>query len=336
MSPPAPLYNDDALLRVSDLTVTYRPEHSILVRGLCQVSLAIRPGEIVGVLGESGSGKSTMALAVSRLLPAAAEVSGGSVWFQGVNLLALSERAMERVRGGRISFLGQDPTSALNPVLRVGEQVRQVVRAHSDESAKRSRETARHMLQQAGLDEARHYNAYPHQLSGGQRQRVAIAQALVCSPSLLIADEPTSLLDPITEAGIMDLLQRLVCEAKTALLLISHDPELVRRLTARTVVMYAGRVVEAGPTAQVCAFPLHPYTSGLLRSRPHLGLGGKRELPSIPGGPPDLVRQHVGCAFEPRCQQRAGECSLNDPPEIVDVEAERTVRCFQELGLRDE
>jgi oligopeptide/dipeptide ABC transporter ATP-binding protein len=252
----------------------------------------------------------------------------GSIWFRNVDLLKVSEREMEGVRGAQISYLGQDPTSALNPVLRVGEQVRQVIQSRWDESSKTTRERARQVLHRVGLDEVRHYDAYPHQLSGGQRQRVAIAQALVCSPVMLIADEPTSALDPITQAGILDLLRCLVEESKTTLLFISHDPRLVERLTTRTVVMYAGRIVEAGPTAQVYASPQHPYTAGLLRSRPTSGRTGKRELPGIPGDPPDLSQSIIGCSFEPRCDQRIAQCSVSEPPEFLNAGTDRMARCL--------
>ena len=320
---------EDSLLRVCDLTVLYRARQGTAVTALRDISLTIRKGETVGVLGESGSGKSTLALALCRLLPAAADVRSGSVWFRNLDLLKASEWELECVRGSQISFLGQDPTAALNPVLRVGEQVRMVVRAHSSGPSMRSRDKARHMLHQVGLGEARHYDAYPHQLSGGQRQRVAIAQALVSSPVVLIADEPTSALDPITQAGILGLLQRLVDDSMTTLMFISHDPGLVERLATRTVVMYAGRMVEDGPTAQVYAAPRHPYTAGLLRSRPPIGQPDKGDLPCISGDPPNRSQQIVGCDFEPRCDQRVAECSLSDPPELVDAEAKRMARCFK-------
>jgi len=322
----------DAFLRVCGLTVQYRAERGGAVTALRDINLAIREGEIVGVLGESGSGKSTLALTLCRLLPASADVRSGSVRFRNLDLLKASEREMEGVRGAQISLLGQDPTSALNPVLRVGEQVRQVVQAHSQESPMTSRERARYMLQQVGLGEARHYDAYPHQLSGGQKQRVAIAQALACSPSFLVADEPTSSLDPITQAGILDLLQRLVDDSKTTVMFVSHDPVLVGRLTTRIVVMYAGSIVESGRTSEVYASARHPYTAGLLRSRPTLGHLGKRDLPCIPGVPPDLVRHSAGCAFEPRCERRIAECARSDPPESLNVAGDRTARCFNEIG----
>jgi oligopeptide/dipeptide ABC transporter ATP-binding protein len=322
---------DDSLLRVCDLTVQYRADRGGAVTALRELNLAIRTGEILGLLGESGSGKTTLALALCRLLPSKAEVHSGAIWFRNADLLKSCEREMRSVRGLQISLLGQDSASALNPVLRVGEQVRQVVRARSDESPKTSKQKSRRMLQQVGLAEARHYDAYPHQLSGGQKQRVAIAQALVCSPVMLIADEPTSSLDPNAQAGILDLLLRLVNDSKVTLMFISHDPDLVERLATRTVVMYAGHIVEAGPTAQVYASPQHPYTAGLLHSRPRFGQPGKRDLPCIAGDPPDLMRQSVGCAFEPRCNQRLAECSVSDPPEFLDAQAGRTTRCFNVL-----
>lgn len=328
MFPPDSPQQQDSLLRVCDLKVQYRAGRGAAVTALRGLNLDIRAGQIVGVLGESGSGKSTLALAICRLLPNAAEVEG-AVWLRSVDLLKASEREMEGVRGAQISLLGQDPTSALNPVLRVGEQVRQVVRARSEKSSERSEESARQMLQRVGLGEARHYHAYPHQLSGGQKQRVAIAQALVCAPPVLIADEPTSSLDPIAQAGILDLLQHLVRDAKTTVLFITHDPDLVERLTTRTVVIYAGRIVEAGPTDQVYASPQHPYTAGLLRSRPRFGQTDKGDLPCISGDPPDLAQQGGRCSFEPRCDQRFAECSRSDPPEFVDQDAGRMARCFK-------
>lgn len=318
-----------SLLRVCDLAVQYRAEQGPALTALRGLNLAIRTAEVIGVLGESGSGKSTLALAICRLLPTSANVCSGAVWFRNGDLLKKSEREMEGVRGAQISHLGQDPTSALNPVLRVGEQVRQVVRARSAESIKTSGDRARQMLQRVGLGEARYYDAYPHQLSGGQKQRVALAQALVCSPVMLIADEPTSALDSITQVGILELLQQLVDDFDTTLMFISHDPDLVERLTTRTVVMYAGRIVEAGPTAEVFSSPQHPYTAGLLQSRPRLRQTDNRELACIPGDPPDLSPRIVGCMFEPRCGQRVAECSVSDPPEFVDAEGDRMARCFK-------
>ena len=328
--PPDSLRKQD-LLRVSNLTVQYRGERGAAVTALRGVNLTIQTGDIIGVLGESGSGKSTLALSLCRLLPSSAAVQSGSLWFRNIDLLTVSEREMQTVRGSQISLLGQDPISALNPVLRVGEQVRQVVKAHSDDSAGSCREKARQMLERVGLAEARYYNEYPHQLSGGQKQRVAIAQALACSPCLLIADEPTSSLDPITQSAILDLLGRLVCDMKATLLFISHDPDLVERTTNRTIIMYAGRMVESGPTAEVYAAPRHPYTAGLLQSLPRLGQSGKRDLPHIPGDPLGLLQPIAGCAFEPRCGRRIAQCSLTDPPEVTDTDAARTARCFNQL-----
>ena len=278
----------NSLLEVSELTVQYRTEQGSPVVALREIDLAVSAGEIIGVLGESGSGKSTLALALCRLLPNAAQVLGGCVQFRDLDLLKLSEFRMEAVRGAQISLLGQDPNQALNPVLRVGEQVAQVVRAHNSMTTAKCRQQAAEMLQRVGLGDARFYDAYPHQLSGGQKQRAVIAQALVCRPSLLIADEPTSALDPITQTQILDLLQGLVDDLGTALLFISHDPNIVERIAYRTVVMYAGRVVESSPTADIYANPLHPYTAGLLQSRPRCDHFGKLPLAYIPGAPADL------------------------------------------------
>ena len=319
----------NSMLEIRELTLQYRSECRSPVVALREISLVVNAGEIIGVLGESGSGKSTLALALCRLLPNAAQILGGSIQFRDLNLLALSDADMEAVRGAQISLLGQDPNQALNPVLRVGEQVAQVVRAHNSMTAPKCRQQAKEMLESVGLGDARFYDAYPHQLSGGQKQRVVIAQALVCRPSLLIADEPTSALDPITQVQILDLLQHLVEDLGTAVLFISHDPNVVERIAHRTVVMYAGRIVESGRTAEVFANPLHPYTFGLLQSRPRCDHVGKHALACIPGAPPDLSISLVGCAFESRCDQRMPECSRVDPDEIVAAEGGRSVRCFK-------
>jgi len=320
------------LLEVRDLTVEYRTERRSPVVALREITFAVDTGRVIGVLGESGSGKSTLALALCRLLPNAAQVQGGSIQFRGLDLLALTEAKMEDVRGAQISLLGQDPNQALNPVLRVGEQVAQVVRAHNSVSAKHCRQQAREMLKRVGLGEARFYDSYPHQMSGGQKQRVVIAQALVCRPALLIADEPTSALDPITQVQVLDLLLHVVEDLGTALLFISHDPNVVERMAHRTVVMYAGRIVESGRTAEVFANPLHPYTFGLLQSRPRCDHVGKLPLACIAGAPPDLSRCSMGCAFEPRCDQRMPECSRVEPDDVVTAEDGRSVRCFKYPG----
>lgn len=322
----------NSLLEVRDLTVQHRTERRPPVVALREISLTVNAGEIIGVLGESGSGKSTLALALCRLLPDAAQTLSGCVQFRDRNLLALSEAKMEDVRGAQISLLGQDPNQALNPVLRVGEQVTQVVRAHNSLTAKKCRQQAREMLRHVGLGEARFYEAYPHQLSGGQKQRVVIAQALVCRPALLIADEPTSALDSITQVDILELLQRLVDELGTALLLISHDPNIVERIAHRTIVMYAGRIVESGRTADVFTNPLHPYTVGLLRSRPTFNYLGKAAMICIPGAPPDLSQGSFGCAFEPRCDERMLECLRDEPEEFVTLEGGHSVRCVKYSG----
>ena len=325
----ARLQKHNSLLEVRDLTVQYQTERRPPVVALREISFAVGAGEIIGVLGESGSGKSTLALALCRLLPNAAQILGGIIQFRDLDLLNLGEAKMEKIRGLNISLLGQDPNQALNPVLRVGEQVAQVVRAHNSLTAKECRQQAEEMLQRVGLGDARYYDAYPHQLSGGQKQRVVIAQASVCRPALLIADEPTSALDSITQVEILDLLQRLVDELGTALLFISHDPNIVERIAHRTVVMYGGHIVESGHTAEVFTNPLHPYTVGLLRSRPTYNYLGKAAVICIPGSPPDLSRCSIGCSFEPRCDERMLECSRDEPEQFVTLEGGHSVRCFK-------
>jgi ABC-type glutathione transport system ATPase component len=268
-----------ALLQVEDLAVQYRPEGASEVGALNGVSFAIAPGEVVGLLGESGCGKTTLALSLLRLLPRSARVASGSIRFCGQQVMALNERQLERLRGARISMVFQEPGIALHPMLSVGEQIAEVVRAHKAWNRRRCREEAERMLAEVHLEPAaRIYAAYPHQLSGGQRQRVVIAQALACRPDLVIADEPTASLDARVQAEILTLLQELRTQSGIAMLLISHNPAVLARLADRVLVMYAGRIVEQGDLAEIHAHPVHPYTRLLLGEIAERGNGkmGKR------------------------------------------------------------
>ena len=259
---------------------------------LDRISFDIAPGEIVGLLGESGSGKTTMALSLLRLLPPNARVAGGSVQFRGRDLLSLNERQLREVRGAELSLIYQD-SSVLNPVMRVGDQVTEVVRAHHRWPILRAREEAMAALAAVGLGGSdRIYTSYPHQLSGGQRQRIMIAQALVCKPDLVIADEPTASLDATTAAEIVDLVKGLKTVSDTSFLFITHDAATLATLADRVMVMYAGQIVEDGPLSEVYSQPQHPYTRALLECapRPPAG-GGVRDrgfrLACIPGSSPD-------------------------------------------------
>ena len=321
-----------ALLEVRDLAIHYAAGEGAPVVAVDEVSLDVEEGEVVGLLGESGCGKTTLLLAVLGLLPPAAGVVRGSIRFRGRELLALGDLALRSVRGAEISIVFQEPTLALNPVRRVGPQVAEVVRAHRPWNGLRCREEASSMLAEVGFTEAdRIYDAYPHELSGGQRQRVVFAQAIACRPALVLADEPTASLDSTTQAELRALLRALQGRFGLALLLVSHDLGALAALARRVLVMYAGRLVEAGRPDQVFNDPLHPYSRGLLRASPRAVASSVSPEPGflvpIPGSPPDLARLPPGCAFEPRCSDRQPACAERPPHEVRPAD-HRRVRCF--------
>ncbi len=324
----------EALVQTIDLTITYSRGGSPPVWASDHASLAIHRGEVMGVLGESGSGKSTLASALLRLLPAHAQYESGSVMFRGRNLLTLTEPELRKVRGKEISLISQDPALALNPVIRVGDQIAEVVRAHvaMKMNGSERRQHVEELLRAVGFDRAQQiYSAYPHQLSGGQRQRVAIAQAIACRPALVIADEPTSKLDAALQAEILALLSEIRRRDGTAFLVISHDPTIFPGFADRIVVMYAGRVVEEGKTEDIFRRPLHPYTQALVRlsGRYFVNAQASRvRFPVIDGEAPDLTRIGAGCRFEPRCPERMQVCVNCDPRELT-PEPFRRVSCFK-------
>ena len=258
----------ESLLAVQDLSVSFT-SIGRQTRIVNSISFSITPGEVVGLLGESGSGKTSIALAVLGLLPSNAQIESGSIRLRGRELLGLGERELQKVRGKEVSLVFQEPGIALNPVLHAGQQVVEVLRAHNSWSRKRCREEAESVLDQVRLsDVARVYSAYPHELSGGQRQRVAIAQALVCKPGLVIADEPTASLDTTIQADILALLKDLQQRLSLAFLLISHNPAILQKMAQRILVLHAGRIVEQGNASQVLREPQHPYTRHLLACVP--------------------------------------------------------------------
>jgi len=325
---PRTLSESEILLRVDDLGVTYRAGKSDLpvARNL---SFEIYPGEVVGLLGESGSGKTTTALGLLKLLPMSAALKGHAR-FRGVELMEASEATLQRIRGAQISFVPQEPLLSLNPVIRVIDQVSAVVRAHTRLTGGECRQKARAVLEQVGLDTERLHRSYPHQLSGGQRQRVLIAQAIVCRPSLVIADEPTGSLDAESEQAILVLLRSLVDQLGASLMLITHDPRILAAIADRVMVMYAGKIVESGRRAEVLEAPLHPYTRGLLQcvlDKPEGG--GKprdRHLPAIEGGLPDFGEIPPGCPFEPRCHDRLPCCREAEPAAVLS--GSQQIACF--------
>jgi oligopeptide/dipeptide ABC transporter ATP-binding protein len=318
------------LLQVRELAVHYRADGSSPVVALNDVSFDIEAGEAVGIFGESGCGKTTLGLSLLGLLPAGGRVARGSIRFQGTNLLTVGERELEKIRGARISMVYQEPGSALNPVIRVGDQIADVVRAHGPLSVVPSRQEAKALLTQVGLAADEEIDrAYPHQLSGGQKQRVVIAQAIACRPALIIADEPTTSLDAVTQHEILTLLKMLQAKLHIALLLISHDPGELEQSVDRVLVMYAGRLVEEGPRRAVIEKPLHPYSQGLMRSRvSHVKRENHKQcLPVIPGEPPDLATLPTGCVFAARCADVRPHCQTSQP-ENFKPEKSRRVACF--------
>jgi peptide/nickel transport system ATP-binding protein len=321
------------LLQVRNLVVCIRDEANHRIRLLGPVDLDISAGETVGLLGESGAGKTTLAMTLLRLLPASSCVVEGSVEFEGVSLLGLRENELRKIRGSRISVVHQD-SSVLNPVLRVGDQIVEVLRAHRAWTKRQYRDKAMSLLQEMEMEDAeRIYAAFPHQLSGGQRQRIALAQALACQPALVIADEPTASLDPTTTSEILGLLGRLKRRCQTAFLLISHDYSVLADLSDRIIIMYAGRIVEHGSRDEVLQEPLHPYTTALLKcglqlQTPKDGESGKCRMPTIAGRRPDSTGVTLGCDFENRCPDRMNICRASVPDEIH-VSNAHTVRCFK-------
>ncbi len=316
------------VLEVQDLTVSYRRAGE-WAPALARVSLAVAAGEAYGLVGESGSGKSTLALSVMRYLPRNARIDAGVMRVGGHDLFELDDRALRRWLGGRLAMVYQDPVSALNPALRVGDQIAEVYRFHQGVSRPEALRLTRDALVRVAMpDPDDILRRYPHQLSGGQQQRVVIAMALAASPQLLILDEPTTGLDVTIEAAIFDLIAGLRAEIDAAILLISHNLGLVARLCDRIGVLYAGRVVEEGPAQEVLHTPRHPYTMGLLRSLPRFG-GARERVPlePIPGAPPFLGDTLPGCYFAPRCALGRDQCRTREP-ELLAVGPERRSRCY--------
>jgi len=314
------------LLEVRDLRVTL-PTARGPARALRELSFALRRGETLGVVGESGCGKSMLALALMGLLPEGARVEG-SIRLEGRELVGLPDRELCRLRGARLAMVFQEPMTALNPVHTIGRQLAEPLRLHRGLDARAARAQALQLLEQVRLPQAaRRLDAYPHELSGGQRQRVVIAMALACEPALLIADEPTTALDVTLQREILLLIDELVRSRGMALMLISHDLAVIAQTVQRVMVMYGGVAVESGPVGEVLHHPRHPYTQGLLAARPRLGAPRDRRLPTIAGRVPELADLPAGCPFAPRCAwQVAATC---DPrlPSVEAVTAGHELRC---------
>jgi len=316
-----------ALLEVRDLCTVFHGEEGVS-RAVDGASFTLGEGETLGLVGESGCGKSVTALSILRLVPGpAGRIVSGEILFRGRGLLGLEEREMRRLRGSEIGMVFQEPRGSLDPVMSCGEQVAEVVRVHRRLPRRAARERALEMLRRVHLPDPEHVaSKYPHELSGGMCQRVMLAMALACEPSLLIADEPTTALDVTIQAQILDLLRELQAQFHMAILLITHDLGVVSEIADRVAVMYAGRVVESGSVEQVLRSPRHPYTLGLLGSLPHLDLQAG-PLPAIPGSVPHPARLPAYCRFHDRCTYRIERCRLEDPPPEP-LEPGHEVRCF--------
>jgi oligopeptide/dipeptide ABC transporter ATP-binding protein len=315
------------LLEVEDLRVRFKTQRG-LVHAVNGISFDVRPGETLGLVGESGCGKSVTALTTMGILPRAARITSGSIRLDGRELLGLSERAWRRVRGKEIAMIFQDPMTSLNPVLTVGAQLREAIEEHLDLDHKAATRRAVELLEQVGIpNPADRLRNYPHQFSGGMRQRVMIAIALACEPKVLIADEPTTALDVTIQAQILDLLRELVADRGTSLVLITHDLGVVAGMCERVQVMYAGTLVEEGTASELFAAPRHPYTLGLLQSVPRLDTGRRQPLRPIPGAPRNMLSEPDSCPFAPRCRNRIDRCTA-ELPQLERLETGQRAACF--------
>lgn len=315
-----------SLLLVENLRVTY-DRGGVPIPAVRGASIALSPGEALGLAGESGSGKSTLAAALTRLLPERVVVAADRLEVDGKDVLSLPPRELRSLRGGAVGMVFQDPFSALNPVLTVGDQIEEVLEFHA---GGRARVRVLELLGQVRLpDPPSLYRAYPHQLSGGQRQRVCLAMAIAARPKLLVADEPTTALDVTVQRDILNLLDELRRDLKMALLLVTHNVGLLVERTDRLAMMYAGEIVEVGPTQEVLTAPAHPYTQGLLRSLPRLSRV-ERRLPALPGQPPDPRRLPEGCAFRDRCPHAFARCSVG--PVMAPVPGRATQAACHWIG----
>ncbi len=316
----------EPLLEVRDLSVRFDTDDGT-VHAVDGMSLDLAPRQVLGIVGESGCGKSVTALSVLGLLPKTATVTG-SARFEGAELLGAPRSRLRKIRGREISFVFQEPMTSLNPVLRVGNQIDEVLREHMDLSRAEARQRAVELLDLVHIpDPKQRVEEYPHQLSGGMRQRVMIAIALACDPKILIADEPTTALDVTIQAGILDLLRELRERLGTAIILITHNLGVVADLADRVVVMYAGRKAEEAPVGELFAHPQHPYTMGLLGAVPRPGAARNGRLQEIPGRVPSLAELPGHCAFADRCP-RADEQSWAEVPALRRVRPDHTVACF--------
>jgi oligopeptide/dipeptide ABC transporter ATP-binding protein len=320
------------LLEVEDLRVEFSTRRGT-VYAVNGISFAIAPGETLGIVGESGCGKSVTSLAILGLLAGNGRVRSGRALFEGRDLIKLKDRALRGIRGREIAMIFQDPMTSLNPVLTIGRQIRETLETHFDMNRKEAEARAAELIDRVGIPSAKaRLRDYPHQFSGGMRQRAMIAMALACEPKLMIADEPTTALDVTIQAQILDLLRELVAEEDAALILITHDLGVVAGMCERVNVMYAGMFMETGSAEQLFGAPRHPYTLGLLQSVPRLDLGRRARLHPIEGSPPNMLHAPSACPFQPRCRYEV-DLSSREVPQLVEIEPGHKVACFNPVAL---
>jgi len=313
------------LLKVNSLTIDYTTRRGT-VRAVDDVSFSMKKGETLGVVGESGSGKSTLGLSLLRLVPHPGKIAKGRIVVDGTDLMSLPGKKMRSIRGRKVAFIFQDPMTSLNPVKKIGAHFIEYIRTHEPKTSREEAlKRAKTILKDLGILPER-INDYPHQFSGGMRQRIMIGLAIALNPRLVIADEPTTALDVIVQAKILDILKNLCKAYEMALILITHDLSIVLERCDNVMVMYAGHLVEYADTTELNKNPKHPYTQGLLRTIPNIELA-EQKLEAIPGSPPDLLNPPKGCRFWPRCSHAMKICRLKVPP-VMNVGTDHLVRCF--------
>ena len=316
------------LLEVQNLNTNFYTGEGV-VKAVNNVSYTVEVGETIGLVGESGSGKSVSALSILRLVPYPGQIVSGRVMFQGTDLLSLSDREMQSIRGRRIGMVFQEPMTSLNPVLTIERQLTEALETHLGLNRDGARKRAIDLLDRVGIpDPHQRIKEHPHKLSGGMRQRVMIAMALSCGPDLIIADEPTTAVDVTIQAQLLELMKNLTREFNVALIIISHNMGIVARYVDRVAIMYAGKIVEQGSVMQIFKSPQHPYTIGLQRSIPRLDLERKEKLEPIPGQPPDLARLPSGCSFMERCTYAVDRCATQEP-NSVEVGEDHWSACWE-------
>ena len=316
------------MLKINHLCTNFFTYRGI-VKAVDGVSLELKEGEVLGLVGESGCGKSVTLLSILGLVPHPGKITGGEVWFEGENLLKKTSKEMRYFRGNKISMIFQDPMTTLNPVFRVGEQIKESLSVHNYKkiSKKIEKEKVLKLIKDVGLPSPEQiYYQYPHQLSGGMQQRILIAIALSCNPKVILADEPTTALDVTVQAQILDLLRKINKDVGTGIILVTHDLGVVAEFCQKVAVMYAGKIVETGSVEQIIFKPKHPYTKGLLKSIPKIG-DKKTKIQSIPGDVPDLAALPPGCSFHSRCDKAMSDCQKDEIPLQV-IEKGRQVRCL--------